>query len=265
MARSVALVSEESAATLGLRPLTARSVLASALLGEDPPELPVSHLVALAGLFGVSPNGARVALSRMVGAGEAATDGDGRYRLAGHLLERRRRQEASLRAEGGPWDGTWHLVVVAAPASPPAHRSARRARLAAARLAEHRPGLWLRPANLALPEDVVGDPELVRWSAVPDADPVALAATLWDEDGWATRARLLLAALEDRPTDGPEDLAPGFALSAAVLRHLQADPLLPGPLVGPGWPGDALRAAYAVWDARYRAVLRTWGRTVACT
>ncbi len=124
MARSVALVSEESAATLGLRPLTARSVLASALLGEDPPELPVSHLVALAGLFGVSPNGARVALSRMVGAGEAATDGDGRYRLAGHLLERRRRQEASLRAEGGPWDGTWHLVVVAAPASPPAHRSA---------------------------------------------------------------------------------------------------------------------------------------------
>ena len=63
--------------------MTARSVLASALLGEDPPELPVAHLVHLAGLFGINPNRARVALSRMVASGEATTDGAGRYRLAG--------------------------------------------------------------------------------------------------------------------------------------------------------------------------------------
>jgi len=50
-------------------PMTARSVLASALLGEDPPELPVAHLVHLAGLFGINPNRARVALSRMVASG----------------------------------------------------------------------------------------------------------------------------------------------------------------------------------------------------
>ena len=50
-------------------PLTARSVLASALLGMDPPELPVAQLVRLTGLFGISENGARVALSRMVAAG----------------------------------------------------------------------------------------------------------------------------------------------------------------------------------------------------
>ena len=75
--------------------LTARSVLASALLGEDPPELPVAHLVHLAGLFGINPNRARVALSRMVASGEATTDGAGRYRLAGRLLERRDRQEDS--------------------------------------------------------------------------------------------------------------------------------------------------------------------------
>ena len=69
-------------------PLTARSVLASALLGEEPPELPVAQLVHLAGLFGINENRARVALSRMVAAGEATTDGSGRYRLAGHLLAR---------------------------------------------------------------------------------------------------------------------------------------------------------------------------------
>ena len=59
-------------------PLTARSVLASALLGMDPPELPVAQLVRLAGLFGINENRARVALSRMVAAGEATTDGAGR-------------------------------------------------------------------------------------------------------------------------------------------------------------------------------------------
>ncbi len=36
--------------------LTARSVLASALLGMDPPELPVAQLVRLADLFGFSEN-----------------------------------------------------------------------------------------------------------------------------------------------------------------------------------------------------------------
>jgi phenylacetic acid degradation operon negative regulatory protein len=46
--------------------VTARSVLASALLGMDPPELPVAQLVRLTGLFGISENRARVALSRMV-------------------------------------------------------------------------------------------------------------------------------------------------------------------------------------------------------
>ena len=70
-------------------------------------------------------------------------------------------------------------------------------------------------------------------------------------------------ALEPRPTGGPDDLAPGFELSAAVLRHLQADPLLPAELLPPTWPGPALRSAYAVWDRSYRDVLRAWGRSAS--
>ena len=76
-------------------PLTARSVLASALLGMDPPELPVAQLVRLTSLFGISENRARVALSRMVASGEATSDGSGGYRLAGHL---RRASPGSRRA-----------------------------------------------------------------------------------------------------------------------------------------------------------------------
>ena len=60
--------------------------------------------------------------------------------------------------------------------------------------------------------------------------------------------------------DGPEALAPGFELSAAVLRHLQADPLLPAELLPADWPGAALRAIYDAWDARYRTTLRDWSR-----
>jgi phenylacetic acid degradation operon negative regulatory protein len=60
--------------------------------------------------------------------------------------------------------------------------------------------------------------------------------------------------------DRAEALAPGFELSAAVLRHLQGDPLLPEELLPAGWPGARLRADYDRWDVRYRTTLRDWSR-----
>jgi phenylacetic acid degradation operon negative regulatory protein len=51
-------------------------------------------------------------------------------------------------------------------------------------------------------------------------------------------------------------------LSAAVLRHLQADPLLPPELAPPGWPAGTLREAYEPWDRAYRAQLAAWHRTL---
>ena len=52
----------------------------------------------------------------------------------------------------------------------------------------------------------------------------------------------------------------GFVTSAAVLRLLQRDPLLPAELLPPGWPGDDLRRAYDRYDAAYRAVWTGWFR-----
>jgi phenylacetic acid degradation operon negative regulatory protein len=245
--------------------MTARSVLASALLGEDPPELPVAHLVHLAGLFGINPNRARVALSRMAASGEVSTDGTGRYRLAGRLLERRDRQGDSLAARIRPWDGEWRMVVVTTTGRTAEQRTGRRRRLLRARLAEQREGVWLRPDNLDLRPDPGDDPDLAVYTAEPDGDPVALCASLWDLVGWADRARALGTALAEHPTGGPDDLAPGFALSAAVLRHLQADPLLPTALLPADWPGVSLRSTYTAWDRRYREVLRAWGRSAGST
>ncbi len=245
----------------GNTPLTARSVLASALLGEDPPELPVAHLVHLAELFGISGNRARVALSRMVAAGEATSDGAGRYRLAGHLLDRLERQTASRRGESRRWEGRWRLVVVTTSGQAAEERLARRKRLATARLAELREGVWLRPDNIDLVPDPADDSHLTVLTGTPDGDPVALASGLWDLDGWTRRAWDLAGRLDRMPPSGPADLAPGFELSAAVLRHLQADPLLPPQLLPVDWPGPGLRNAYDHWDRRYRMVLTSWGRS----
>ena len=63
------------------RALTARSVIASTLLGVDPPRLPTLALVRSGELFGLSEGATRTALSRMAAAGEVEADGTG-YRLA---------------------------------------------------------------------------------------------------------------------------------------------------------------------------------------
>ena len=65
---------------------------------------------------------------------------------------------------------------------------------------------------------------------------MALAHRLWDLPAGRPGPRPVRAALDALAPDGPEALAPGFELSAAVLRHLQADPLLPAELLPADWP-----------------------------
>ena len=247
-------------------PLTARSVLASALLGMDPPELPVAQLVRLTGLFGISENRARVALSRMVAGGEATTDGSGRYRLAGHLMARRSRQSASRSGVTTDYAGQWRLAVVTTSGSTADVRSERRRALSYARLAELREGVWMRPANVAvrLPRRPAGS-MVMSSSCRPDRrTPVGWSATV-GPGGWADRARsFALVGLSALPPVGPEALAPGFELSAAVLRHLQADPLLPEALLPSGWPGHFSYGPPTTGGTRdIAATLREWSRAAA--
>jgi phenylacetic acid degradation operon negative regulatory protein len=244
--------------------LTARSVLLSVLLGTDPPRLPVALLVSTTELFGINEGTTRTALSRMAAKGEVRAD-DGHYELASpRLLQRQHRQDRSRVGMTQPWqpgDPWVQAVVATSGARPAAARAELRRSLLDARLAEWRDGVWIRPANLDRMA-AVHDDSLV-WGVVQlDADPQLLAASLWALDEWSDVASHLVDDMEAL-VPGLESsdhavLAPGFVVSAAVLRQLQADPLLPSALLAADWPGVALRDAYGRFDTAYRGVLRDW-------
>ncbi|MFD9950504.1 PaaX family transcriptional regulator C-terminal domain-containing protein [Nonomuraea sp. NPDC059023] len=226
--------------------LSARSAVLSALLGSHPPRLAARHLVRIGELFGIAEGTVRVALSRMVAAGDLVQQ-NGRYTLSERLLERQGRQDESRDPHTRPWDGAWEIALVTAERRAPADRAAFRHAMGALRLAELREGTWMRPANLIRdwPESVTAQCTLV--DGRPRRDPTPL---LWDLDGWAAEARAL-----ERELQRADGLAEGFIVSAAVLRHLLKDPLLPPALLPAGWPGAELRERYDAFDRSYREVL----------
>lgn len=237
--------------------LSARSVIASTLLGTHPPSMEGRLLVAFAARFGIAEGTARVALSRMVERGEL-TNEDGRYSLAGHLVDRQARQDASRSRPPVEWDGSWTQAVVVSSASP-ARRNERRVDLSTAKLAELREGLWLRPSNLDIPAELRDAPDIVWGRFQPDGEPRALVGALWDTEAWAAEASELITGLEARTAELATDddrLAESFVLAAAVLRHIVADPELPPALWPECWPTRELRTAYDRFETVYQQLLR---------
>jgi len=249
---------------IGDRPLSARSVLATALLGAPEPHLTVGELVAMASLFGISDGAARTCLWRMVSAGELTSD-DGTYALAGDLLERRQRvDEASRTAVTRPWDGTWELAVVSLDRRSAADRLALRKAATALHLAELREGVWIRPDNLdpdRLPTlRAVLDRQCVHFHDAATNIPAETIRSLFSLDDWAANARRLTRAMSDEvdaEAVGAADYAYWFGLSVTVVRHLQLDPLLPAELITDDWPGDDLRNAYRPFNEVFQQRLNT--------
>ncbi len=252
-----------------LRPLSARSVIASTLLGTHPPTLPAAVLVRSCEILGVAGGTARVAMTRMAANGELSVH-DGHYSLVGALLERQRRQDESRIGPVGGTDDRWSIFVVSSTQEPrsAADRSTMRTMFHRHRYGALRDGVWARPANLASLDGArsVFGPHADHWLAEP-VDPAATAAQLWDLRDWSTTAKNLQRAMavgQRQLERGRRDSLPtNFALDAAVIRHLQADPLLPIQLLPRGWPGDALRARHREFDDSFNRLWRTAIRGVA--
>lgn len=217
--------------------MTARSVVLSVLLGAHPAWASASELIRLTADFGIKETTLRVALTRMVGAGDLIRSADG-YRLSDRLLARQRRQDDAMRPRVRAWRGYWVIVIVTSVGTDARTRAALRTTMHDKRFSELREGVWMRPDNL----DLDLDPEVharVRVLRGRDDAPAQLAGQLWDLPGWAATGHRLLDEMA-----AATDVPGRFMVAAAMVRHLLTDPMLPAELVPADWPGARLRAAY---------------------
>jgi phenylacetic acid degradation operon negative regulatory protein len=217
--------------------MPARSVVLSVLLGAHPAWASAAELIRLTDDFGIKEATLRVALTRMVSAGDLVRSADG-YRLADRLLARQRRQDDAMRPQLRPWRGYWTTLIITSIGTDARTRAALRTRLHHKRFGELREGVWMRPDNLEL--DLADeDRARVRIMQTRDDEPAELAGQLWDLQSWARTGHRLLADMSDAA-----DVPAGFVVAAAMVRHLLTDPVLPEELLPADWPGSRLRAAY---------------------
>jgi phenylacetic acid degradation operon negative regulatory protein len=217
--------------------MTARSVVLSVLLGAHPAWATASELIRLTADFGIKETALRVALTRMVSAGDLIRSADG-YRLSDRLLARQRRQDDAMRPQTRAWRGYWHILIVTSVGTDARTRAALRTTMHHKRFGELREGVWMRPDNvdLELEPDVAARVRVLRGR---DDEPAQLAGQLWDLAGWARTGHQLLDEIAQAAG------IPGrFGVAAAMVRHLLTDPMLPAELLPADWPGAPLRAAY---------------------
>jgi phenylacetic acid degradation operon negative regulatory protein len=217
--------------------MTARSVVLSVLLGAHPAWASASELIRLTADFGIKETTLRVALTRMVSAGDLIRSDDG-YRLSDRLLARQRRQDDAMRPRTMPWRGDWHILIVTSVGTDARTRAALRTSMHHKRFGELREGVWMRPDNLELElePDVA---HRVRVLSARDDAPAQLAGQLWDLPEWSRYGHRLLDEMAEAA-----DIPARFLVAAAAVRHLLTDPTLPAELLPTGWPGARLRAAY---------------------
>jgi len=244
-----------------LRPLSARSLALSVLLGSHPPEMPARALVDLAELFGIPGGTMRTALSRSVANGEIAGT-DGQYRLTERLLDRQHSQDVGRRSPPGRWDGRWHSVIAASDQRELADRRRFRTVMDNHRFGELRPDIWMRPANLPTPTPA--SDWIVSSATVGGIDADELVGRLWDLTAMRTAARVLLREMarcrDDCDWGDVVSIPELFVVSANVVRFLRSDPLLPAALTPPEWPIAEVRATYDRFERDHQLLLQRFLR-----
>jgi phenylacetic acid degradation operon negative regulatory protein len=252
------------------RPLSARSIVLSLLLGRRGGAAPVADLVRWCALFDITEVAARVALSRSVERGEL-TASSGTYRLAGRARELGREQSVALAPGRVAWDGTWRLAVVVPGARTSAERAELREAAARLHLVELREGVWGRPDNLPArwspaTSHAVVDAQCVWWTgAVTGVLPARRALSMFDMTARRDRGVVLLRGLRRATerlgrvmSDEGDALRNAFVVGAAAAQFIRRDPLLPDEFLPARWPGDELRSAYAAYRRAFGRAVQAW-------
>jgi phenylacetic acid degradation operon negative regulatory protein len=194
-----------------LAQMTAQSVVLSVLLGAHPASATAAELIRLTSGFGIKETALRVALTRMVSAGDLVRSSGG-YRLSDRLLARQRRQDEAISPRVRAWRGYWTTLVVTSVGSDARTRAALRTTLHDKRFSELREGVWMRPDNLDLGLDT-DIRARVRILTARDDAPAELAGQLWDLSAWALTGHHLLAEIA-----AAADVPGRFVVAAAIAQ-----------------------------------------------
>ncbi len=228
--------------------------------------LPSSGEVALADIYdaanlsGVEDQPVRLAIRRLIAAGDVAQHGRGRagtlgLTSAGHRRLQRDRHSFALAfaqdAGEAPWDGRWCLIAVSVPERERSVRDALRRELAELGAVAISTSLYVSPHDLrdALRVDVgsylstaTSDDLKVRDAT----EPQAIAEALWPRDAIVRNYAAVAEALRE---DGTDTSTPGVVrqlrLADALERAMRDDPLIPLELRESPWTPTLLRAAWA--------------------
>ena len=250
---------------------TAKSLTLDLLSSLRGGSMPIAALVAAAELFGVAGGSVRVAVTRLLAAGQVERGGRGRYRLGpgaqavDHYARGWKEREARLRR----WDDRWIGVQAPLPGADPVSDRA----LAWLGFERLNPGLALRPDNwkggaTALRNELAGlglarEATVFRLDSLDEPEE-SRARSLWNAAMLERGYREALASLERSARDllarsEAEAMVESFLLGGRVIRQLARDPLLPEALV----PGEQRRAVIAAMGAYDRAGRRAWSAFMA--
>lgn len=242
--------------------------------------LPFEGRVALAEVYdqanltGLDDQPVRLAIRRLVAAGDVVQHGRGR---AGSLtltdsgrrrLQRDRQSLALAFAQDAghvKWDGLWYLIAVSAPESDRSIRDSLRRELVAMGAVTISTGLYVSPHDLrkALPVEAAAN---IATATTADlavqgmADPMLIAEALWPRQPVIDAYQDIEDAVrQDAASSTLTPVVGLLHLAEALERAMRHDPLIPLDLRGQPWPPSTVRGA---WARRWEELSRDGGAMV---
>lgn len=230
--------------------------------------LPSAALVALLGQFGITPQSARAAISRLARRGVLEASKEGRRTFYGlteravHALEQSHRRIIEFGAHDPLWDGSWMTVIFSLPEEQRDLRYVVRSRLRWLGYAPLYDGVWVSPAadpvqTVELFEGLaVANATILRSSitaALNDGDPLSA----WDLDAvkesyeqFLTEFGPLLRRVRKGQVGAAEALVARTHVKDFWRELVSVDPELPQNLLPPEWPRWSAQRMFAeIYDS----------------